>query len=430
MTSRPVTARRERSATAPRVGMFGLLGSGNIGNDGSLEALLTYLRTHHPDAILDTMCPGPRRVKAQYGIDGILLQWYTRYANQTSGVTAFALKVLGKGIDPFRTASWVRRHDVVIVPGAGILETTLPLRPWGVPYALFTLCASGRLFRTKVALVSVGANVINQRMTRWLFMSAARLAFYRSYRDAQSRDAVRQQGLDTSGDPIYPDLVFALPTPVADRNAAPTVGLGVMAYHGGNDDRLRAEEIHASYVEKMQCFSRWLVDNGRKIRLFVGDDLDESVVQEILADLRAHRPDLEPGWAVAEPTPSLGDLMRQMASVDTIVATRYHNVLCALKVSTPTLSVGYAAKNEALMADMGLGEFCQSARSVDVDLLIKQFTELENRSAELRQTLLERSAAKGQGVEHQFAKLSALLFPVREPTSGVAPGVEGASPAG
>ena len=68
-----------------------------------------------------------------------------------------------------RTASWVRRHDVVIVPGAGVLEASLPLWPWGMPYAMFLLSASGRLFGTKVALVSVGAGIINQRATRWLF---------------------------------------------------------------------------------------------------------------------------------------------------------------------------------------------------------------------------------------------------------------------
>lgn len=412
MTSRPRAARRGRPS-APRVGLFGLLGSGNIGNDGSLEALLGYLRAEHPEAVLDTMCPGPRRVQAQFGVDGMLLQWYTRYANETSGATAVVLKVAGKGIDVFRTAAWVRRHDVVMVPGAGILETTLPLRPWGVPYALFMLCGFGKLFGKKVALVSVGANVIKQPATRWLFISAARLACYRSFRDEQSREAVRRQGLDSSRDSVYPDLVFALPTPPREPSAAPTVGLGVMAYHGGNDDRQRADQIRAAYVAAMQGFTRWLVDNGRRVRLFTGDDLDEAVVQEILADLRTQRPGLEPGWVIAEPTKTLGDLMRQMASVDTIVATRYHNVLCALKVGQPTLSVGYAAKNDALMADMGLGEFCQSARAIDLDLLIKQFTELENRSAELRQGLAKRNAAKAEGIKQLFAELSSVLFAER-----------------
>ena len=77
--------------------------------------------------------------------------------------------------------------------------------------------------------------------------------------------------------------------------------------------------------------------------------------------------------------------MQQLASVDTVVATRYHNVLCALKLAKPTLSIGYAPKFDALMAEMGLAEFCQSARSLDVDRLIKQFTELESRSAQLQQ---------------------------------------------
>ena len=94
------------------------------------------------------------------------------------------LKLLGKGIDTIRTMSWVRRHDAVIVPGAGALETTLPQRAWGFPYSLFLLSVSGKLFGTKVALVSVGADHINKRVTRWLSNSTARLAFYRSYRDS------------------------------------------------------------------------------------------------------------------------------------------------------------------------------------------------------------------------------------------------------
>ena len=202
-----------------------------------MDSVLRYLRADHPDAILDAMCKGPERVREQYGIDAIPLYWHQKYEQRASGVTAIALKVLGKGLDAFRTASWVRRHDVVIVPGMGVLEATLPLRPWQTPYAMFLLCASGRLFGTKVALVSVGANVMNQRLTRWLFNSAARLAFYRSYRDIGSREAMRQRGLDTTRDHIYPDLVFGIPAPPYDPGDAQTVAVGVMAYHGTNDDR-------------------------------------------------------------------------------------------------------------------------------------------------------------------------------------------------
>ena len=97
--------RRERSAAAPRVGLFGLLGSGNIGNDASMESVLRYLRADHPNAIVDAMCKGPATVTERYGIAAISLDWYQRYEQRAPGVMAVALKALGKGVDAVRTAS-------------------------------------------------------------------------------------------------------------------------------------------------------------------------------------------------------------------------------------------------------------------------------------------------------------------------------------
>ena len=414
MTVRDSARGRERSVAdrgrGPRIGLFGLLGSGNVGNDASMESVLGFLRTDHPDAVVDAMCMGSDQVRARYGIDAIPLLWYQKYDSRVSGVVASALKVMGKGTDAFRTASWVRRHDVVIVPGMGILEASLPLRPWGVPYAMFLLCASGRLFGTKVALVSVGANIINQRATRSLFNSAARLAYYRSYRDEQSREAMRQRGLDTSRDPVYPDLVFGVPVPPYTPGDPETVGVGLMAYYGNNDDRNRADEIYASYVRNVETFILWLLDNGRKIRLFSGDEVDAGTVRQVLAQLRAARPDLEPSWITAESASSFEELTRAMAPVGTVVATRFHNVMCALRLGKPTISIGYARKNVALMADMGLPEFYQYADSLDVEKLKRQFTELEDNAAQLRQVIAESNAKNARLLADQFAAISVFLF--------------------
>jgi polysaccharide pyruvyl transferase WcaK-like protein len=396
----------------PRVGLFGHLGSGNIGNDASLEAMLKYLSTDQPGAILDAMCSAPETVKDRYGLPAI---WLRRVP--TDKGQALARKSLVKVIDTVRIASWVRRHEVVIVPGMGVLETTLPQRPWQAPYTLFVLCASGRIFRTKVALVSVGANVAQERLTRWLFAAAARLAFYRSYRDELSRDAMRRQGVDTSGDQVYPDLAFALPVPSAGPGDEQTVGVGLMDYYGNNDDHARPDDIHARYVEKMKSFTRWLVDNGRRVRLFVGDtnNADQHVVEEILADLRAYRPDLDPAWVVAEPVVTFADLARAMAPVGLVVATRYHNLICALMLSKPTISIGYGEKNAVLMAGTGLAEYCQSVNSLDLERLIKQLTDLENQAPRLRQTITEGNAAKASLIERQLAEVSAVLFSASAP---------------
>ena len=421
MTARKPGGKRARSASAPRVGLFGNLGSGNIGNDASMEAVLDYLRAEHPDAIVDAMCGGAQSVTERYGIPAIPLYWYTRYQQRVSGIPAAPLKLLGKGVDAFRTVAWARGHDAVIVPGMGVLEASLPLRPWGFPYSMLLLCAGGRIFRTKVALVSVGAGTINQPLTRWLFNMAARSAFYRSYRNTGSRDAMRQRGLDTTRNPVYPDLAFALPAPAHDPGDAQIVCVGVMEYHGSNDDREQADEIRSSYVDGMKRFVRWLVDHDRKVRLLIGDTngSDGRVVEEILADLREYRPDLDPSWAVAQPVTSFADVLRGMQPAGSVVAIRFHNILGALKLGKPTIGISYSPKHDALMADMGVPEFCQPVNPFDFALLTKRFTELESRSAELSQVIAKRNAVNEQLLKEQFAELSTVLFPATEPVHPV-----------
>lgn len=389
-----------------RVGVFGLLGSGNLGNDGSLEAVLGYLRAEHPDAVVDALCGGPEAVTARFGIPATRLHWNRGEYRTASRAGAIASKGLGKLVDAFRTAAWVRRHDVVIVPGMGVLEATLPLRPWGFPYSLFLLCASGRLLRTRVALVSVGAAGIRSLPTRALVRWSARLAAYRSYRDAQSRDAMRAMGVDTARDEVYPDLAFSLPTP---RSSAPTgtpgpVCLGVMDFHGGNDDRARAEEIHRRYLDGTITFVRALVEEGRPVRLLTGDQCDLSVVAAILDAVDS------PLVTAAEPA-SLADLMNEMAAADAVVAVRYHNLICALKTGTPVLALCYAAKSDALMDRMGLGAYCHPAREVDADRLLEQFRDLEKNAAEVRQTLTERNRVAALQLARQFTVLTTTLFP-------------------
>lgn len=394
------------NGTPVRVGVFGLLGSGNLGNDGSLEAVLGYLRREHPQAVVDALCGGPEVVTARYDIPATRLHWYRGEYRTASRAGAVAGKGLGKLVDVFRTAAWVRRHDVVIVPGMGVLEATLPLRPWGFPYALFLLCASGRLTGARVALVGVGAAPIGDRPTRALVRWSARLAAHRSFRDALSRDAMRAMGVDTSRDAVHPDLAFALPAPPSSAPPGGTgrVCVGVMAFHGGNDDRARAEEIHRRYLSGTIRFVRALVEDGRPVRLLTGDACDAPVVAAILDAV-------DSPLVTAAETASLADLMRETAAADTVVATRYHNLVCALKAGTPTLALSYAAKSDALMAQMGLDAYCHPARDVDADRLLEQFRALEKESAELRRVLAERNQAAARQLEEQFTALTAALFP-------------------
>jgi len=399
-----------RGPCGPKVGFFGLLGSGNLGNDGSFEAVLTHLREQHPEAVVDAMCMGAERMNNHYGVPAIPLHWSRGGTDRISGLSARAVWILGKGIDAWRTVSWVRRHDLVVVPGAGVLENSLPMRATGVPYAMFLLCASGKFVGTKVALLSVGATKIKQRPIRWLRDSSARLAYYRSYRDSVSWEVMQEAGTFAAHDPVYTDLVFSLPAPPSAIGDPRLVGVGIMAFFGGTDDRRDGQQIHKRYIDAMTQFICWLVDHGYGVRLLSGDDSkDDHVIASVLADILRHRPGLPSGQVVANPVSSLGDLLREIAPVGSVVGARYHNVVSGLRLSKPTISIGYSLKHDALMADMGVPEFALSARSVSAQQLIERFTELQSRSSEVRGTLEAHLQLKQEQLEGQFEDLASLL---------------------
>jgi polysaccharide pyruvyl transferase WcaK-like protein len=402
MTSRARSAR-------PRVGLFGLLGSGNIGNDASTDAIVRYLRADHPDAVLDAMCMGAARMRDRYGIETVPIQWQSA-RTLPDGPLGAGLRVLGKGLDVFRTAAWVRRHDVVIIPGMGIMDATLPINPWGVPWSLFLLSVTGRLLRTKVALVSVGATPAKNPVTAWLYTSAARNAYYRSFRDEASRAVFLRQGLDTSRDPIYPDLAFSLSFDLDAPVDPLLVGVGVMYYRGGNEDRDRAGEVYASYVAKMTEFVRWLVDSGRSVRLFIGDEQDQQVVDEILAEIGRQRPDLAPSRVTGPLVTTFPELKSLVTPIATVVAARFHNLVFAVKLGKPTIAVSYSPKCDSLMSDVGLAEYVQPIKSLDVERLKAQFTQIESQAAQVRERLLELLPKRSEQARAQLDELSLVLF--------------------
>ncbi len=405
--------RVDPESTRLRVGLFGRLGSGNIGNDASLEAVLGYLSMEVPGAEIDCMCSGAVEVTRRYGLPSTPLHWEYSESRVRSrwvraGLTASRL-ALGALIDTWRTASWVRRHDVVIVPGMGVLESTLPQRPWELPYSLFLLSCFGRVFGTKVAFVCVGTTVVREWLTGRLLTAAGKLAHYRSFRDKYSLDAARAMGYADDHDKVYPDLVFALSSPPGRPGTSTSVGVGVMAYFGRSEDWFRADQVHAEYVGQMKQFVRWLVEAGHRVRLLIGDAADEPVAETIVADARTY---CMPGPlpVVYDPVSSASDLVSQLAPLDAVVATRFHNVLVALMCAKPTLAIGYGEKHNALMAEMGVEEFVLEIRSLKVEHLKKQFTHLATQKEQVARWLSEQNRTNRALVERQFAELTSVLF--------------------
>ncbi len=87
------------------------------------------------------------------------------------------------------------------------------------------------------------------------------------------------------------------------------------------------------------------------------------------------------GQVVVEPVRCLDDIMRQLADTSVVIASRFHNVVCALKLARPTIALSYQPKHAALMAQFGLEKFCHHMEDVDVNQLKQQVQEqLGNRA--------------------------------------------------
>jgi polysaccharide pyruvyl transferase WcaK-like protein len=365
-------------AAAPmNIGLFGLFGSGNLGNDGSLEAMLNFLRSARPDARVECICADPNTVERKFGIPaGHIGSLGTETIVSRLAKRFLVTRKLMQFANAFGN---VRRFDLLIFPGTGILDD-YGERFWGIPASIFGWCLAARMLGTKLAFVSIGAGPIDHPLSRWLMTGAARLAHYRSYRDDISREFMTKVGVDAPGDEVYPDLAFQLPCPAASRERGPneplTVGVGVMSYYGWRGDRRRGAVIYERYIDQITEFILRLLGRGYRVRLLMGENSDQQAIDDTLSALARKQPEFSRDRVVTSPAYSLQDVMAQIAETDLVVATRFHNIVCALKMNRPTISLGYAKKNDVLMAEMGLGEFCQHIEHLDLDVLAAQFDRL------------------------------------------------------
>lgn len=366
------------------VGLFGQIGTGNFGNDGSLESMVRFLRRVAPQERLLCICAEPAVVQKAFGLDAVPIYHKPR-SSIRGGDRTFVRKVAGKATLWLHAVRHLRRLKVLIVPGMGVLDD-FGVNPLGWPHDLFSWCILGRLMGVKVVFASIGAGPIPHPLSRWFMKSAARAAHYRSYRDTVSKAFMESIGFDARSDPIYPDIAFSLPAPPStyrteDEGRRLTIGVGVMTYLGWRNDGARGGQTYNNYLQKMVSFVVWLLDSGHAVRVVMGDNADRRAVDDLFREVRSRVPDRAEASIVFAPAQTLYDVMVQMADTDIVVATRYHNVVCALRIGKPTISIGYADKNDALLAEMGLSAFCQHIERLDVELLKAQTTRLVSERA-------------------------------------------------
>lgn len=397
-----------RSTHKPlKVSFFGHFGSANSGNESTLLAILLRLRSLSPESEFCCISTNPEAVVARYGIEAVPIT--TRVARIWDRDIPLARRVpmafVGVGAELRQYARAFRklkRTDMLIVPGTGVLTDAYGLSSWG-PYSVFKWVLMAKLRRSGVLFVSIGAGPIDRPVGRVLVKAALSLADYRSYRDDSSRDYLRGIGFRAKRDRVYPDLVFSLPEALLSpddgrsEGARRIVGLGLMVYAGRYSAADPRAETYTAYLESLAVFATWLLEHDYDIRLLLGDG-DTIAIEEFRSVLQARLGSYDEERIIEQPIASVEDVLAELAATDVVVATRFHNVLLAMLLDKPVIAISFHHKCSSLMYQMKLSKYCHEIHHMDADKLIGQFRRLEQNREAVSRTI-------GQGVDEARAAL-------------------------
>lgn len=399
-----------RQAASPKIGLFALVGWNNYGNDGSFEVMLDFLRKSLPGAELKVICVDADEIGRRYHMPAIPISWRGsgRGWQRICGRLSFGL--LGKLGNIAHSISKVGQFDYILIPGTGVL-CDYRSSPLGLPYWMLRWCMSAKLRGVKLFMVSIGAGPIRRPLSRWMLKHAADGADYLSFRDQYSRNYAVGMGLAVSEAPVFPDLVFKTSVAQTRQRRAVghglTVGVGVMSYNGWQGHKRDDTTIHDAYLNELKRFVIWLLRSGYRVRLLVGEITDNRTATDLRRLVLEEYGDLSDRVELAANPPlSLGDVMREVAETDIVVASRFHNIIAALKQERPTISISYTPKHDELMRDMGLEAFCQPIEQLDADILTEQFRDLVRTRAGVARRIRDRV----RDYEAQLAEQDRLLL--------------------
>jgi polysaccharide pyruvyl transferase WcaK-like protein len=404
---------KERERKRKKIAFFGHFDSTNFGNESTLQAILYHLRRFLPDAEVTCISTGPEATVATHHIDAIPIAetFVKSWVPQNSAARALRKICIGLPSEPYR---WIRafmslrRTDMLIIPGTGLLTDAYGLLSWG-PYNLLKWSLIAKICRGKLLFVSIGAGPVYGTLGKYFIKSVLSLADFRSYRDNSSKRYLEDIGYRADSDRVYPDLVFSLPEAVIPHQETKNgrrsiIGLGLMEYAGKYSVSRPSNEIYLAYLENLVKFVRWLLAHEHDVRLLIGDVGDRRVTQEFRSLLRERLSvrDGDEGRIIDEPVFSVEQLLSQIATTDIVVATRFHNVLLALLCNKPVIAISFHHKCESLMNAMGLSAYCQDINDLKADRLIESFCDLKTNCDKLKPLIRERVIGFREALDEQY----------------------------
>jgi polysaccharide pyruvyl transferase WcaK-like protein len=221
-------------------------------------------------------------------------------------------------------------------------------------------------------------------VSRLFVRIALRIAAYRSYRDAESKEAVRAF-VDVTGDPVYPDLAFSYPYAIGgtsnrsgSRDPRLLVGVSPIAYCDPRVWPQRDNKRYTAYLSQLTGFVKWLIKEQYRVLLFTTDSPDMATV----SDLQAAISEMAGGADAIETLPGSLDqspdsLLKAISRADLTIASRLHGVILSHLNATPVLALSFDQKVDAHMQAIGQKDYCLNIDRLQLETLIDRFGNLK-----------------------------------------------------
>jgi polysaccharide pyruvyl transferase WcaK-like protein len=421
-----------------RIALLEHCGTGNLGDDATVEAVLQQITQRWPDASVAGLSLNPADSTRRHGIPCFAIrrsvfpaerEWSSDLAGKTSdptlkGKLKTALKknrLAFKGVKSIR--NWVivpparlvhefvfltrslrltRKFDTIIICGGGQLLDWGG--PWAFPYTLFKWTLLAKLARSKCIFLNNGAGPLDKAASRWLVKLALRRADYVSFRDRASEAFIRRIGF-RGHTQVAADCAWNLHIPEQfrrpDRRRRPNgmvIGIAPMAYCDPTRHWVSDEARYRKLIHDLTQFSVCMLRRGHQLRLFSSDVwFDSQAIADLESAIAREYPTDDPTQVVREPVADIDGFLAALSQVDCYVTCRFHGVIFSHLLNVPAIAIAPHHKVTRLMDDAGLSEYCLDISECSAGRLTAMLDRLVENRDEMK-FLIRRNVANAQRV--------------------------------
>jgi polysaccharide pyruvyl transferase WcaK-like protein len=440
------------------IGLMDHMGLGNMGDAAIQEAFIANIRRRVPGVHLINFSLHPVDTKERHHIDSYPIRW--SYPGKTSGGEQSAdpptLNQRGKSAlkrhpaiykiakpvhDFFQELAHLRRSyrivkslDLLVMAGGGQLCELW----YDLPYNVFKFCVLAKLARKPLFIVGVGADLLKKRSNKFFAKWSVRMADYVSLRSVESEQLVRSLGVKRAikvcPDPVYgldvdqyiarrqhkngparrtgrsllDDMdrrVDVLTGTAAEslRADKPRVGINPMGFCDPRGWPSKDQNVYDAYLDKIEQFTLWLLHSGYTVEMFSSDVAgDIYSISDLQSRLTPRLSEAEAGRISFRPLLNLEELLRQIASFDYVVTTKFHGVVFSHMLGKPVTAISYLPKINHLMRNVGHGHYCLEVATFDVESLKERFCSMVAQRDHLKSLFLEKTGIYRNDLRAEF----------------------------